>query len=147
MKLDVKLEILPYQAVAGIQFGMTSAQVREILGNPMHRFKKTPTSELETDAFDHLGIQIFYKQPGVCEAIELSAPAEPTLQGKSLVGQSFQTLKEWFQAIDDSVEIDDTGLTSHRFGTALYAPFAATSPDEPVESVLVFERGYYSSAE
>lgn len=147
MKLDVKLEILPYQAVAGVQFGMTSAKVREILGNPERRFKQTPTSELETDAFDHLGIQVFYKQPGVCEAIELSAPAQPTLRGKRLVGHSFQALKEWFQAIDDSVEIDDTGLTSHRFGTGLYAPFAAISPDEPIESVIVFEKGYYSSAE
>ena len=82
MKLDVKLEILPYQAVAGVQFGMTPAKVREVLGNPERCFKKTPTSELETDAFDHLGIQVFYKQPGVCEAIELSAPAEPTLRGK-----------------------------------------------------------------
>ena len=143
MKLDVKLEILPYRAVAGIQFGMTPAQVREILGSQVRRFKKAPASELEADAFDHLGIQVFYKQPGVCEAIELSAPAEPTLQGKSLVGHSFQTLKEWFQAIDDSIEIDDTGLTSHLLGTGLYAPFAATSPGEPVESVLVFEKGYY----
>jgi hypothetical protein len=147
MKLDVKLEILPYQEVAGIRFGMTPAQVREILGNPVSRFKKTSTSELETDAFDHLGIQVFYKQPGVCEAIELSAPAEPALQGKSLVGESFQTLKEWFQAIDDSVEIDETGLTSHLFGIGLYAPFAATLSDKPVESVLVFEQRYYSSVE
>ena len=147
MKLDFKLEILPYRAVAGIQFGMTAAQVREILDSPVRPFKKTPTSELKTDAFDHLGIQVFYKPPGVCEAIELSAPAEPTLQGKSLVGHSFQTLKDWFQAIDNAVEIDDTGLTSHLLGIGLYAPFAATSPDEPVESVLVFEKEYYSSAE
>ena len=38
---------------------------------------------------------------------------------------------------------DDTGATSRKFGISLYAPFAKKKPKEKIESVLVFERGYW----
>ncbi|HEY9664259.1 MAG TPA: hypothetical protein V6C65_37930 [Allocoleopsis sp.] len=143
MKLDVKLEIHPYEGIAGIKFGMTPIQVRQILGEPDRTFKKTPADALETDAFDTAGMYIFYKLPGTCEAIELASPANPTFQGKTLISQPFSHLREWFQSIDPTTEIDETGLTSHQLGIGLYAPFAIESPHEAVEGVIVFEQGYY----
>jgi hypothetical protein len=145
MQVDLKLEIEPERGLAGIQFGMTPDEVRQVLGSTAQTFRKSPSDALETDYFDALGIQVFYKQPGICEAIELAAPAKPTFKGKDLLGKPFSELRDWFQLIDRDVAIDETGLTSHRFGVGLYAPFAATVPDEPIESVIVFEQGYYDS--
>ena len=145
MQVDLKLEIEPYRGLAGIQFGMTPDEVRHVLGETVRTFRKSPGDALETDYFDALGIQVFYKSPEICDAIELAAPAKPTFRGKDLLGKPFNELRDWFQSIDNDVAIDETGLTSHRFGIGLYAPFAATAPDEPVESVIVFEQSYYDS--
>ena len=45
-------EILPYQGILACQFGMTIAQIHAILGSPDSSFKKVPTSECPTDAYD-----------------------------------------------------------------------------------------------
>lgn len=146
MKLDIKLEIKPCQGIAGIRFGMTPIEVRAALGATVRSFQKTPTDEFATDAFDTLGIQVFYKQPGLCEAIELASPANPTLQGKMLIGCPFNELCEWLRTIDPTLEVDETGLTSHHLGLGLYAPFVSESPNLPVEGVILFEQGYYENS-
>jgi hypothetical protein len=142
MKLDLKLEIEPYRGIANLRFGMVPDQIHEILGGKVQTFQKVP-NEYPTDNFDELGIHVFYKQPGVCEAIELASPANPTFQDKELIGKPFSELRNWMQTIDPTVEIDEAGLTSHQFGIGFYAPFAVESPDDPVEAVIVFAKGYY----
>lgn len=143
MKLDVKLEIEPYQGIAGVQFGMSREQVRHALNSSVQVFKKTATDELNTDAFDELGMHVYYKQPDGCEAIELAAPANPTFRGKALIGQPFNELCDWFQSIDPQIEIDETGLTSFEFGLGLYAALASQLPNTPIEAVIIFQQGYY----
>lgn len=143
MKLDVKLEVEPYQGMAGVQFGMSREQVRHVLDSSVRAFKKTATDELDTDAFDELGIQVYYQQPDVCEAIELAAPANPTFCGKALIGQPFSELRDWFGSIDPQIQVDETGLTSFEFGLGLYAPFASQSPNASIEAVIIFQQGYY----
>jgi hypothetical protein len=141
MGQQARLEIHPYQGVAGIQFGMTPLQVQQVLGtNPLSPLERSIPL---TDLFDAIGIQVFYTQSGVCEAIELSAPANPAIKGQSLIGQPFAQLEAWFQAIDPTVITDESGLISPQLGIGLYAPFAEDAPDDPVEAVLVFEAGYY----
>ncbi|WP_458648202.1 hypothetical protein [Sivoneniella epilithica] len=143
MKLDVKLEIEPYQGIAGVQFGMSCEQVRHALNSSVRAFKKTAIDELNTDAFDELGMHVYYKQPDGCEAIELAAPANPTFRGKALIGQPFSELRNWFRSIDPQIEVDETGLTSFEFGLGLYVPFASQSPNAPIEAVIIFQQGYY----
>ncbi|TBR61729.1 hypothetical protein B4U84_13415 [Westiellopsis prolifica IICB1] len=104
---------------------------------------RSHTSETPTDSFNNLGIHIYYKKPGICEAIEIFEPAEPVFMEINLLQVKFSELKQWFQKIDDEVEIDDTGLTSYKFGISLYAPSASEYPEEAVEAVIVFDNGYY----
>ncbi|RAM53231.1 MAG: ABC transporter ATP-binding protein [Hapalosiphonaceae cyanobacterium JJU2] len=142
----MNLIIEPYKGISAIKLGMTREEVRNILigcGGELQTFMKTPTSEIPTDSFNNLGIHIFYKKPGICEAIEIFEPAEPVFMEINLLRVKFSELKQWFQKIDDEVEIDDTGLTSYKFGISLYAPSASEYPEEAVEAVIVFENGYY----
>jgi hypothetical protein len=143
MPITTQLEIQSYRGISELFFGMTPDQVRATLGDNFQSYQKTPTSEMPTDAFDPLGIHVFYKAPGHCEAIELFAPAEPMLQGIPLIGQPFSVARDRIQALDSDVEVDESGLISQKLGIGLYAPFAADASEEPVESVIVFERGYY----
>jgi hypothetical protein len=142
MKLDIKLEIEPDRGIAGIHFGMTTAQIRRILVDEPTPFHRTPDSE-PTDDYPNLGIQISYDAAGHCEAIELATPANPTFKGKPLIGKPFSELRDWLQSMDSALEIDEAGLTAPTLGFGLYAPFASSDPTAPVEAVIVFTPNYY----
>jgi len=137
------MEIEPYVGAGPVRLGTTIEQVRQSVGAEVTTFKKAPTDEMGTDAFDSVGLHVYYKPPGVCEALELMAPADPTFRGRKLLGQPFSQMLKWFRQLDPAVEVDDAGLTSREFGIALYASAAKKRPSLPVEGVLVFERGYY----
>ena len=137
------MEIEPYVGVGPVRLGMTVEQVRESVGAEFDTFRKTPLSEMETDAFDSVGLHVHYKVPGVCKSIDVMPPAAPTFRGHKLLGQPFNQVLKWFRQLDPTVEPDDSGLVSREFGIALYAPAAKKRPSLPVESVLVFERGHY----
>lgn len=136
-------DIEPYVGVGPIKFGMPREAVRQALGVEPRIFKKTPLSEMPADAYDEWGIHVHYDPPGVCCAVELAAPAAPTFRGQNLLGRSFGELQEMFRRMDQDLETDASGLTSRKLGVGLYAPFAEESPGEPIESVIVFEKGYF----
>jgi len=139
------MEILSHIGVGSIRFGMSIAEVRKALGEPATPFMKSPYDSLPTDAFCNASIQVFYKQPGVCEAVEFYSPLNPTLTGQPFVGQPFCEVRDWIQQRDRNVEIDDSGLISFELGIGLYVP----DMDEPEEAIvvalIVFEKGYYDA--
>lgn len=137
-------EILPYVSVGPIQLGMAQAVVRDALGVEAESFMKSKDSEYPTDAFDTLHIHVYYRRPGVCEAVEFFGNgAVPTFQGQRFLGRPYSEVEHWVKHVDPDVKLLDTGLTSLKFGFGLFTPDAAREPDRPVESLIVFERGYY----
>lgn len=140
----MSFEIEPYVSAGPLKFGMTRKSVRRLLGGKVTTFKQ-PRDEEPVDAFDGRGIQAYYRSPGVLEAIEFGDAATPTYLGRTLLGRPYEELKTWFQSLDPGVEEDDAGLTSYKLGIGLYAPQAEKAPENPVEGVIAFERGYYDS--
>ncbi|APM38927.1 hypothetical protein [Clostridium kluyveri] len=137
----MEFSIEPYVGVGKILLGMTSQQIENILRIKPRKFKKFEDDEFETDAFDMC--YVYYKDPGVCEAIEFFKPAIVTLNGTNLIGESYKDVKNLFLMLDEETEYEDTGLTSYKYGVGIYAPFAEDDPLEPVEGVIIFENGYY----
>jgi len=138
-----KITIRPYEGVGHLSFGMTREQIREAAGCPVETFFKTSESALATDAFSAIGIHVDYKPPDICEFIEMFSPSDPVFHGETLLNRTFAEIRDFFLTIDPNMEFDGDGLTSRKFGIAIYAPLAADEPDEPIEAVAVFERGYY----
>jgi hypothetical protein len=60
--MDMEFPINPYVGIGVVRFGMSRRQVRKALGGMVKEFKKTPKSESLTDAFDQLGIYVYYKK-------------------------------------------------------------------------------------
>jgi hypothetical protein len=139
----MNLSIDPYFGVGPIKLGMSAEEVRTALGLPFKTFKKTPTALMPTDVFHGVGIYVYYKTPGVCEAVEMANPADPVLHGMSFMAKPLSEVSAWLESRDAKIVINDSGLTSLKYGIGLYAPHAAKQPDDPVEAVIVFERGYY----
>lgn len=137
----MELLIESFKGVGQIKFGMTRTEVRSVIKSNVQEFKKTPTSETLTDAFDFC--HVYYKQDDTCEAIELFEPAIPIFQNEKLIGSQFKEVKKLFHQLDKDVEIDETGLTSYNCGIALFVPSLSRSGKEKVEGVFVFKQGYY----
>lgn len=143
----MNLPIEPYVGVGPIRLGMTRAQVRALVPSPAHEFMLSPQSPSATDAFNELAIHVEYSALDVCEAVEMSSPASPTLFGRSLIGEDFEKAASWLRELDPALEIDRAGLISKALGIGLFAEAGPDEPHEPVRAVIVFRRNYYEDYE
>jgi hypothetical protein len=120
---------------------MSRDTLREMLG-PHTSFMKSPSAKMETDAFDDAGVHVYYDESGSAEAFEMFPPADPTLHGRSIVGQPYGAVRSWAAVLDPQLSENAAGFDSETLGVSVFAPAAAIAPDEPIESVLVFRKGY-----
>lgn len=140
---DIKMDFIvkSYVGAPPLFFGMTSHQIQDVLSSIPEKFKKHKDDEYDTDAFKWC--HVYYKSPGICEAIEFFPPSIVTFNGVNLFERTFKEIKELFLNIDDSIECKESGLTSYKYGVSFYAPSAEDIPSKPVEGIIVFEKGYY----
>jgi hypothetical protein len=136
--------LTPFEAVGPIKFGTSPDEVRTALNSPWNSFRKFPSEIIPTDAFDELGIHVYYTSNSQCEAIECFSPVLLTFRGKSLVGQPYQEVREWLISIDSDTVHGDTGIAANSFGIGLYTPDGNDDPDAIIESVTLVDKGYYS---
>lgn len=139
------MSIKPYEGVGPVRFGMSVDEVRRTVGKRVETYKKAEAlfpDAHPVDAFDEVGMHVFYKPLGRCEAIMLFPPAAPTFHNESLLDKRFTELLTWFTSMDEDVEQDDVGFISFKFGISI-----TESPEGLIEAVLVFdEPGYYEQA-
>lgn len=139
------LEIRSHVGIGPLRFGMLVDEIRRNVPFLAETFVKGPDSTHPTDAFDELGIHVYYRADGRCVAIEVGAPGSPTLFGKKIIGAPFKVVEHVVRGLDAEVEVDESGLTSLALGVAIYCPAHKDNDVLPVEGVLVFERGYYDT--
>ena len=138
----MKWDIVSYVGVGPLRFGASRDQIRLVLQQPWDAFKRTPSDITETDGFFQSSLFVYYDPDYRCEAIELSAPFDPSFDGFSLIGKPFSEILDWTKTRDSEVVIRRAGLMSPKFGFRVYAPSCAKNPADPVQSVIVFQRGY-----
>jgi hypothetical protein len=139
------LVINPYIGIGDIKLGMSQSQIRNIVNSDFKSFTRNEYSEMPEDYFSNLGILIEYKEPGMCESIQLVEPLNPIWRGKQLLNTPFSELDRWFLEIDPDRELNDSGFTSYKYGIGVYAPNYEEEPDWLPESIIVFTRGYYDT--
>jgi hypothetical protein len=145
--MDYPIE--PYVGVGPIRLGMTVAEVRAAVGGDVRPFRKGPKATRDTDAFDKLGFHVFYKDPGICEAVEFWGASMPTWNGHPLLMRPFREVHDLLKAADPALQVHDTGLTSLALGIGIYVEslvdWETDTQDweQDIEGVIVFERGHY----
>lgn len=135
--------VKPREGVTGVKFGMLPDEVRRAIGEEWKSFKRTPTSEYPCDYFESLGVFVYYKASGETEAIEFATPAQVMHEGTDLLQLPFDQLTDLLQKQDGSLEVESDGITAYGLGVGAYAPSSADEPTAKVESIIVFEEGYY----
>ena len=135
-------EVVPRSGVGSLRFGMTTDDVRKVMDLPVESIPKSDTG-IPTDSFLEDAVHVFYRQPGVCEAVEMYSPSRVLLQGVNLLDEPYDTVKSFLTGLDAQLEEDNAGLTSKALGIGVYSPSHVQRPNSRTESVIVFEDGYY----
>lgn len=136
------LLIKPFEGIGDIRFGMTREEVRQTIGLEFKSFSRSPQS-VPCDYFSTIGTFCYYDSSGLLEAVELAPPAQPDLDGYMMLELDFSEARRLLSERDPGLEAESDSLIAHQIGISVYAPLAKDDPAAPIESALVFRRGYY----
>jgi hypothetical protein len=139
----MSLEIFSYARVGEFELGMSISDARVLAGASWEPLEEPHDGCPARGRCSDAKLFLEYDKSDRVVSVEMYAPADPIFFGHHLLQESFGELLEWFPQIDPEVKIEGDGLTSAKFGVALWADSAEDEPGELVESVMVFERGYY----
>jgi hypothetical protein len=139
----MELPIVPFDSIGFVEFGASPDTVKASTNYLSESFMKTPMSEMPTDAFDEIGIHIYYSS-GKCDAVECFAPARPIFQGRQILGQPYEEIKKWLESIDPHIVFDGSEIQARSFGISVSPGFSEiVGVNSVVEIVLVVDRGYF----
>jgi|GEM_PF-2293653 len=130
-------DITPYRSVGSLQLGRHRNEIRRQLGADFTSFTKD-IGESEADAYDHLGIHLYYDDDDRLEMVELFQPASPTLKDVSLLGRDYEQVANALAEHGYKAKPTDVGYSYEDAGVAL------TLNGSEIEGVAVFRKGYYA---
>jgi hypothetical protein len=144
-------DVVSYTKVGPIDFGMSQAEVRRLLGEPASSYRTTTAHD--ADLIDFYNMEIghvlvgYGAKTGVCVSVEAASPFGLVLLGRDIVNNNYDDLLAWAKARDASMEIDASGFVSHVLGVGL---FIESDLDEngrrksiSIEGAIAFCRGYW----
>ena len=129
--------IRPYEGLGGLYFGMGRSEAHIALGSEAESFRKAPSSTEETDAYDLLGLHLYFDEDDRLDFIEAFSPCEPKFANISLLSENAQTVLAKLESLGHEANYDDGGYFFDELGFVLYAP------SEEIEAVSVYRKGYY----
>jgi hypothetical protein len=109
---------------------------RQKLASPYATFQKV-AGENETDAFDQLGLHLYYSDSGELEFVEAWGPAKVAFRGVSFLGKDLGSVISDMQSLGFNATQADVGVDFRKAGIAL------TAPSGVVEGVAAYRKGYY----
>jgi hypothetical protein len=128
--------IEPYKRVGPLTIGQERKTVRDVLGDDYETFAKAEGENL-TDAYDGLGVHLYYADDDTLEFVEFFEPAEVDFQGKRLLGRPFAQIQNELAADGYTPRASDVGYEYDELGIAF------TLGGDEVEGVAAYRRGYY----
>ncbi len=131
-------EILPFQGLGELRFGMSKASVHAILGDNCTAVDKYRSPNLR-EAYTDLGIHVDYDEHDQVEFIETTRRCNPTYNGVEFFALELQAVLEQLSDLGISYEEDVDGYDFTEQGFVLYVPVSS------IEAVAVYRRGYYDA--
>lgn len=129
-------KITPYESVGPVQLGQRRNEIRRQLGPGFTSFAKD-VGETETDAYDELGIHLYYDDEDRLELVEAFEPASVSLKGIALLCREFEQVEHDLARQGYKGKPTDVGYRYNDAGIAL------TLQGSTIEGVAVFQKGYY----
>ena len=130
----MELILNPYEGIGNIKIGMTKEEISTILNIIPETFEKSEGEFVDDFKLMH----VYYNNQHKSIAFEIFPEIEVKFNKINLTKGKIENLKEVFQEYDRDIEIDEYGFTSYKYGFNIYGD------SEDVESLFVFENGYYN---
>ena len=129
------MEINSYSSVGSLKLNMTKEEIQSQL-NEVPEYLQG--EEEPTEYYKEAGVLVHYSQGrDISRAFEFVNPSKPTINGVCFLNMKAKNALRILKELDSSViEVADTHI-SEKLGVSLYIL------DDKVETVLVFEQGYY----
>lgn len=134
-------EITSFVGVGDIKFGMSRNCVHDVM--KWHIFKEISRYGEMSDYYQDIGFFVYYDNSQNVVAMEFHEPVNLKYNEVNLLNVSAKEGYVLMESWDESVEIDESGLTSFNLGIGFYAPNFQEENYNPVESVIVFSKDYY----
>jgi hypothetical protein len=135
--MDLPLD--PKLALAKLPFGSSRVEVRAFFGGEPQLFRRSPASR-DGYYWAALGVFAYYDNADNLEAIELAAPASPSLTGQVLTSLRLQDAKQVLRQHDHAMEDESDGAISKALGIGIWSE---AGMDGLVQAVIRFKGGYY----
>lgn len=146
MNLDIV--VFSYDGVMidgkNIKLKMSRNEINHLLGKPIQVFNRLKgiLDDEEEIAEVYPFMHVLYDNDGYCEAFEIFPPGNPIFQGNVFLGKKYKEAEDLLRKMGDtSFVVDESGLTSYRYGIGLYT--SSVEENLEVESMIVFKKGYY----
>ncbi len=130
------MEIIPFKSIGKLSFGDSRDVARAKLASTFSSFEKV-TGAMATDAFDDLGLHLYYDEQGRLEFVEAFEPAAVDFRGISFLTRDLSGVVKAMKALGFAATETDVGIAFERAGIAL------TAPSGVVEGIAAHRRGYY----
>ena len=136
--------IIEYSGMNEIVFDMKKEDIDSRVKNK-YFFVKSSTENTGESIETYKEFFIYYDKNNKIEAIEFHnfAEAEVIFQGINLFSLTYEEIKSYVEKSDLMIKTDGAGFVSFKLGIGIYAPSAEKEPDELVEGIIIFKKGYY----
>ena len=138
----INYSIIPLTQAGLLRFGMSQAEVRQLLGEPFQSVKKTPFDSLPTDDYRQYSLHVHYGDGFRVNGISFWPGANVSLYEHAIIKQPLSQVLKWLIPLDPSLKVDleNEQIFSALLGLSIFAPDADDDPDAKIESVYVFKK-------
>ena len=137
MNCEQIMQIFPNRGLGELMFGQNRDDVRSQLGPDYVAFKKTPGASRLTDAYNRLGLHLYYDEADRLNFIEAFPPSHPTIDEVNLLGGNARSLLQKMEQRGHAGRVEGDSWFFDDIGVALYAPGGS------VEGVSIYPPDYY----
>jgi hypothetical protein len=130
-------EVVPYEGLGNIRFGTPRAAIRALLKVDFTSFIKGD-DHVPTDAYDTLGMHLYFDEQDCLEFIEAFPPCNPVYRDIRLLSMDVGIVLHALAALGHASVYAEAGYTFADLGIVLFVPESA------IEAVSLYRRGYYN---
>ena len=135
-------DLVPYKGLGDLLLGSQRDDNRIMLNSQYRSLPQYGTELLIRDSYykDGLGLHLDYDDKDLLEFIEVFAPLDPTYEGVHFISEPIGVVVKKLNTIGHFGKFDELGgYDFDELGITLYLP------DELIEAVAVYRRGYYNN--
>ncbi|WP_432216884.1 hypothetical protein ACREYJ_15720 [Pseudomonas kribbensis] len=134
--MTVEFDLLGPRDLGPIRAGMTRNDSRSALESPFDEFLKSPDSSIPTDAYDDLGLHVYFDNALMVVGVEFLKWAQFAWRGQRLAGEKVLVVQQFLIEQGEFLVFNNSGFNVARLGLRFYAPEMG-EVDAIVEAVYV----------